>query len=130
MTNLLDDGPLQRLRGTIADEIDAIVNDPTPVATIYSEWQAPTGPAIILDGGGWKQGTGCGMTYTLRVNCVVGNQSGVALAHVEELTRLTYDALRQRGYSVQPVPPPGTIKFGDRDYPASQIKCDITLEIE
>lgn len=129
MTNLLDDGPLQRLRVDVATALDAIINDPDDVVTILSEWQAPSGPSIVLDGGGWRQGTGCGMTYTLRVNCVVGNQSGVALAHVEELTRRAYDALRQMDYNVQPVPPTGTIKFGDRDYPASQIKCEIPLNI-
>lgn len=128
MTNPLADGPLTRLRTLIAGQIDAIINDPDPVATVYSEWQAPSGASVILDGGGWKQTQGCGMQYTLRVNCIFGSGSGTALGDVEELTRLVYDALRQNEYPCDPVPPPGTIKFGDRDYPACQIKITMQLQ--
>jgi hypothetical protein len=120
-------GPLYDIRTTIAGQITAILGD---TVTVYTEWASPSGPSVILDGGGWTQLTGCGLHYTLKVDCVLGNQSGQANAAVEELARQVYDALRQNEYSVDPVPAPGTLKFGDRDYPACQITITFPLNPE
>jgi len=130
MTNLLDAGPLSEVRTLIGGQIGDIINDPDEIATIYTEWQAPAGAAVVIDGGGWRQTLGCGMEYKVRVNCVFGNQSGVANSHVEELARQVFDALRQNNYQVDPVPPPGKLTFDGRDYPACQIIVTMNLSPE
>lgn len=115
-------GPLFDTRETIAQQIEAVLDG----VTVYREWAAPSGPSVVLDGGGWSQNVaGYGFDYTLRVNCCLGNQSGRANAEVEELARQVFDALRQNNWSVEPVPPPGTLKFGDRDVPSVQMKIHI-----
>ena len=119
-------GPLVTVRQGIASALDDLDDD----VTVYPSWTSPSGPSVVLDGGGWKTTTGCGMAYTVRINCVFGNQAGTANDDVEELARQVFDLLRQSEYPVDPVPPVGILKFGDRDYPAVQITVTVDLRPE
>lgn len=123
-----DTGALYDVRDTIKAAIDAELSD---TVTVHSSWgPTPTGPTVILDGGGWTRTTGCGFDYTVRINVCNGNQAGSAVPGVEECARQVFDVLVAVGYPIQTVPPSGTLKIGDRDYPSIQMTLVLSLTPE
>lgn len=122
-----DTGALYDVRETLA----TIIEDGDLGCTVFSSWgPAPVGPTVVLDGGGWQRETAQGMYYTIRVNVTYGDQSGEAIPKIEELARQVWDVMYAAGWPVDTVPPPGVLKFGDREYLAVQMSITRQLTPE